>query len=265
MQVQLVREVDWFRFLYVWAQNYLSESWCNCLVLCFTAYMQPSILFRTLNTWLKLPFPIGWQQGKIISHIESKVHETISQDLQIFRLLRTDYLNLLKISSIPWHTFNTSRSKEIITWMQQDRNSNFYFWRPTNKKHEKQDSKASNPTHRRRYGTTIFFKVSTTMSKLTWTFGSPTTKWIYIRFWGILYIRVLYTGRWHNTAAQSNSRLRDIAWTLHCDCFLCLDFIHIGSIRRELHNLLMIRLRVWGFDKDALCKTKKLQWWKGAI
>lgn len=209
--------------------------------------MQPSILFRTLNTWLKLPFPIGWQQGKIISHIESKVHETISQDLQIFWLLRTDYLNLLKISSIPWHTVDASRSREIITWMQQDRNCKFYFWRPTNKKHKEQESKASNPTHRRRCGTMIFF--------MTWTFGSPTTKWIYIRFWGILYIGVLYTGRWHNTAAQSNSRLRDIAWTLCCDYFLHLDVIRRGSIFREFYNLLMIRLRVWRFDKDAICKN----------
>ena len=72
---------SWWNTMLLW--NYLSISLCNCLILRLTAYKHPSILFRTLNTTLKLPEPIFWELrmplsvNKTINHIGLLQHGVI--------------------------------------------------------------------------------------------------------------------------------------------------------------------------------------------
>lgn len=72
----LVDGQSWSQWSTNTAWNYLSMSLCNCLMLRFTAYKHPSILFRTLNTTLKFPWPIFWELSKWLHQWIKSTHQS---------------------------------------------------------------------------------------------------------------------------------------------------------------------------------------------
>ena len=110
----LVDGQSWSQWSTNTAWNYLSMSLCNCLMLRFTAYTHPSILFRTLNTTLKFPWPIFWELRMTLHQWIKppiKVDEcslNMNRHVIIFRV----YLNFMKISPVTWKTIATNWWRE---------------------------------------------------------------------------------------------------------------------------------------------------------
>ena len=115
----LVDGQSWSQWSTNTAWNYLSMSLCNCLMLRFTAYKHPSILFRTLNTTLKFPWPIFWELRMTLHQWIKppiKVDEcslNMNRHVIIFRV----YLNFMKISPVTWKTIATNwRRKPFVQY-----------------------------------------------------------------------------------------------------------------------------------------------------